>query len=163
MIKIKIEHIQPPANCHYIEFNKFSIHFGSDNVYKFKNISAAQLFLNKLNNYLNDTIFRLNHVYTEIYLEYRLAWFYVESKNNFTQIIVDVENKFNKLYKKVTPDNYPYFLFNDLLYLIDLLKHFAEDIREINREKKIYNAYGRLNMLINMLDEISKRLQKLEL
>lgn len=163
MVKIKIEHIQPPANCDYIEFNQYAIHFGTENTFKFRTQTAAQLFLNKLNNFINDTIYKLNHIYTEVFSEYRQVWTYIETKDVYVQKINDIENKFNKLTRKVNPVNYPYFLHHDLLYLIDLLLNFAENIEALNRDKKLYASYNRLKMFINMLNELSEKIKTIDL
>lgn len=160
MIKIRLEHIRPPANGHYIEANKYCVTFGWENHYRFKHITQAKLFLNKLNNFINDNVCKLNMIYSQLFQEYRQAWFYYDYQQNNAHLLLEIENKFNKLFRKINPANYPHFLHHDLLLLIDLLKQFAESINKVNKNKKIYNSYNHVNMLINMLDEVQKKIEK---
>lgn len=162
MKKIKIQQItKPDKTSVYIRDKYYYIYLGDSRYYYFKNEVKARQFLAETNRFLNAVLHELNSMYSQILIEYRSIWFYIEGNliNLLPNQIYDLEKLFNLLIKKSSHyiNGNPYTM-QYLNKICTLLLNIAFSLRSVIQEKEYYHQLQKMDMIINNLNSIHEKL-----
>ena len=165
MKKITLNTITPKAitKSDYIDRNKYKVFISSEHKFYFGSEVNAKRFLVKVSELLNTIVIEINFYYSEIFKEYRQSWTYIKNANDLSNQINSIEIKFNKLYDNKNSENYNFYVYNDLLNIILLVKRFLQELEDINYDNKIFNTVNRLRFYKNKLEELHEKLNTLKI
>mgnify|MGYP001240612540 CR=1 FL=1 len=167
MKRIKITQItEPNKHSVYIKDKKyFNVFIGLIRLY-FTNGVRAKKFIADSNRFLNSILHECNYLLGEIYVEYRKVWFYTKQH---TEIDVDrdiesrmlmINKHFNWLTtRSETSMNGNANAFDFLGKISDNLLFIATGVKEVYKIKEHYADFQRLDVFINQLITIKKRIE----
>lgn len=144
----------------YTRDNRYSMYLGTERFIYFNNKKSMEKFVADTNRLLNDSLYNLNMLYSQLYTEYREYWF-IQEKNAIEKQLLDVFqrifNVFNKCTKKSMEINV--FSFRNLLCICDDLLKCCNMLLEFYKTKNLYYKVRALNFKVQEISIIENTLQ----
>ena len=163
MKKIALHRITPPnKESNYTIDNRYTIHFGFDMIFHFKNEVKAKKFLSDTNLLLNNTVFELNIVYIDIWVVYRklLLLHYDYFVRDYTVVtkIAEIEKTFALILGRNSWANGNVFTYKWINTVIILLENCIEALCVMLKKKNKYDDINYLKVYDNRLVYIESKL-----
>jgi len=141
-------------SSHYSRDHQHSISLGNGRNVYFSNINQARAFLHQTNRFLNDTLFELNQLYTEVFAQYRLAWFYLgRPQQTISENLMTVEKKFDHLVRLSYSANYNFYAFLDLKMICQCLAAALLEMESLYRKRKFYVQLANLSITTRRIEQ----------
>ncbi len=164
MKQIKINNItRPQLDPIYVRDKKYCVYLGNQNFNYFTSEKHSLAFLANTNRFLNECLQIINHIYIQVFSEYRQVWFYGDTCQNtiikieqeFKQIEYGFENVISKSSHPINGNSYAFSILN---HLCNSHRLIVENIIQIYTTKKIYVPIHRLRYLKSQIDIIDNKI-----
>lgn len=144
----------------YIRDNRYSLYFGSERFIYFNNKKSMEKFVADTNRLLNDSLYNLNMLYSQVYAEYREYWF-IQEKNTIEHQLLEIFQRiftvFNRCAYRTMEINV--YSFRNLLCICDDLLHACNMLLEFYKSKNLYYKVRALNFKVQEISIIENTLQ----
>lgn len=177
MKKIRLKNYTSPDRRSVRTIDKlYHVSLGNGYSANFPNEKETQAFLSQTNRELNNKMYELNFLFSEVMKTYRNAWPYFELgqkniKNNLQEIIknkiTDVESSFNFMVDRAGWENGNHTVFNHFYSIIGTIKEICVEFSQLfltkNHSVAMYEADSLIVRLEHIYTSIVIYPQKIEL
>lgn len=135
--------------------------WGVTNLFKDKKKAAA--YQVKLNTWINDTFFELNHVYANLWYQYRKSWTFMDAdiddkmKYNFNNVEITIHRLFRAEYRGVDGT---FYALEEIEKLCSELRKCCVDLSEYYKRRNYFEKLKELNINAKELKRILHELQE---
>lgn len=161
--KIKIHELIPPDPSSVYTKNKFFCVFLGNGVRRyFTNKKNAFAFLAETNRFLNLMLYDLNELLATLFLEYRRAWVYFDTRKAEYELNKDIKSiadliESAPIRSRVSNSNY--VVMQTILAALDSLEHGNVILLEIMQKNNHWNTIRRIDSVLERIKDMKRKLQ----